>query len=161
MRIVNRTANGWMSWVAMAIMVACLAPLGGCRLCADCEDLAYPAYGGAWQRTRRNEGRVGSIFDPGGAKASELVSRDTPPDTNELERQRQEGIYSLDDRDLGIPGDEEPMEEDDDATDRENELRDRTLDDIEGENEDELRKKNLDDINVRLIPGQPMPPVLR
>ncbi|MFG0254621.1 MAG: hypothetical protein ACF787_05930, partial [Rhodopirellula sp. JB053] len=49
-----------------------LVSSGGCRLCADCDLESYPSYGGAWQRTLRDSGRVGSIFDPGGSRASDL-----------------------------------------------------------------------------------------
>ena len=50
----------------------------GCRLCAECEPEAYPSYGGAWQRTLREHGRVGSVFDPGGSRASDLHPRTEP-----------------------------------------------------------------------------------
>ncbi len=148
--------------VAMACLIAGMLPLAGCRICADCEDLAYPAYGGAWQRTNRDAGRVGSIFDPGGARASELVSRETPPDPDELERDRQEA------RGGGISDPDRERDETDDATEDDkdkredtDDLRDRKLDDIEEKMEDELRKKNLDDINVRLIPPPSMPARMR
>lgn len=151
-------------FLAIAMLVAGLFPLAGCRLCADCEDLAYPAYGGAWQRTNRNQGRVGSIFDPAGAKTSELVSRDTPPDPDELERQRQEsrgsGISDAQPREKEGDTDTEPG----DQRDKENksdELRERKLDDIEEKRENELRSKELEDIKVHLIPGEPIPPVVR
>lgn len=45
-----------------------LLSLTGCRICTDCEDEAYPTYGGIWQRTDRFNGRVGSLFAPAGAK---------------------------------------------------------------------------------------------
>jgi hypothetical protein len=148
--------------IAIVLLVAGLVPLAGCRICADCEDLAYPAYGGAWQRTKRNHGRVGSIFDPAGAKTSELVSRDTPPDPHELEQQRQEerGSNITDPDRRGEEGDTEPKEERD-MENKSDQLRERQLDDIQEKKEDELRTKELDDIKVRLIPGEPLPPVLR
>jgi len=141
-----------------------MASFSGCRICADCEDLAYPAYGGVWQRTSRDTGRVGSVFDPGGAKASELVARDTPPKPDELERERQEARGDkISDPDRGDEKEESEPKPDDkrDFESKEDELRKRKLEDIEEEKEDELRKKELDNINIRLIPGQPMPPVLR
>lgn len=149
------------------LTLACLgiSALGGCRICADCEDLDYPAYGGAWQRTLRDSGRVGSMFDPGGARASELVSRDDPVATDELERQRQESLgdateESEDDMDSDI----EDSESDDSSEDEEMDLDDlenRKLDDIELDREKELEEKSLDDIEVNIIPGRPIPPVLR
>ncbi len=70
----------------LPLLLLLLLPAGGCRICADCDDLAYPAYGGIWQRTNRDSGRVGSIFDPAGAKKSDLVSRETPVKPDETLR---------------------------------------------------------------------------
>ncbi|QDS88156.1 hypothetical protein EC9_23430 [Rosistilla ulvae] len=47
-----------------------LTLLGGCRICGSDDDCAYPAYGGSWERTNRNHGRVGSVFAPAGAKVA-------------------------------------------------------------------------------------------
>lgn len=72
-------------WAGLAWVFCGLILVGGCRLCADCDDEAYPSYGGAWQRTHRDSGRVGSIFDPGGTRASDLSQRaqsDGPDATN-------------------------------------------------------------------------------
>lgn len=149
-------------WLLFALLAIALASSGGCRICADCEDLAYPAYGGAWQRTSRDTGRVGSIFDPAGAKSSALVPRDTPPKPDELERERQrDDDDDTDEPDRRKEEDEAETDDDRDFESMEDDLRDRELEDIEEEKEDELRKKDLDDINIRLIPGEPMPPVLR
>lgn len=52
--------------------------VAGCTIPSDCGDLDYPTYGGAWQRTRRDSGRVGSVFDPAGARSATLSSRDLP-----------------------------------------------------------------------------------
>lgn len=72
-----------LAWVIFTLCGVML--VGGCRLCADGDDHAYPSYGGAWQRTHRDSGRVGSIFDPGGSRASDLSERaqsDSPDVTN-------------------------------------------------------------------------------
>lgn len=72
-----------LTWVSGVLGILVL--LGGCRLCADCDDEAYASYGGAWQRTHRDSGRVGSIFDPGGSRTSDLSERaksDGPNVTN-------------------------------------------------------------------------------
>ena len=57
----------------------------------------YPAYGGSWQRTVRDSGRVGSIFDSAGGKVAELADRDQPLPTDAQERQQQgirtEGMF--------------------------------------------------------------------
>jgi hypothetical protein len=150
--------------IVIGMLILALTSVTGCRICADCEDLAYPAYGGAWQRTSRDSGRVGSLFDPGGAKSSELVPRDAPPKPDELERQRQEeeGDKAYDpDRDRERQESQPETDDEGDFESKADELRDRKLEDIEEEKEDELRERDLDDINIRLIPDQPMPPVLR
>lgn len=145
-------------WAAVFLLAAGLVPLVGCRICADCEDLAYPAYGGAWQRTQRYAGRVGSVFDPAGARAPALSDRGGPPTPDELERQRQQSIgdESLD------PDRRGEGEVDDDSAPRSDtdDLLERTLDDIRGENEEELRERRLDDINIRVIPPPPIPETL-
>jgi len=60
--------------VAALLLVAMTS--GGCTLCQNCGDADYPTYGGAWQRTRRDGGRVGSIFDPAGVRTATLTDRD-------------------------------------------------------------------------------------
>ncbi|QDV12268.1 hypothetical protein CA51_21500 [Rosistilla oblonga] len=47
-----------------------LTLLGGCRICGSEDDCAYPAFGGSWERTNRNHGRVGSVFAPAGHKVA-------------------------------------------------------------------------------------------
>lgn len=138
--------------VITLLIAATIGPMAGCRICSDCEDLAYPAYGGAWQRTSRESGRVGSIFDPGGARAAELVSRDEPDSPDVIQRRLQGERY----------GDENDPDEDRDAESSDgsfdipklDDLRDRKLDDIENDAEDKIRGKSLDDIEVRIIPGR-------
>ena len=149
-------------WIAFAVVTIGLVPLGGCRICADCEDLAYPAYGGAWERTRRDSGRVGSLFDPAGVQSSALTEREEPPTPDLLERQRQElrdGGFNAPDR----QSDMDSSESDADlppSLDRAKELRERKLDDIQEEKEDALRGRNLDDININVIPRELAPPNL-
>jgi hypothetical protein len=149
-------------WIALAVMTIGVAPLGGCRICADCEDLAYPAYGGAWERTRRDSGRVGSVFDPAGGQSSMLVDRDEPPTPDSLERQRQEareGDFEAPDRNLEADSSESnsDLPPGDDKT---QELLERQLDDIRDEKEDSLRQKSLDDIDIRVIPRSSVPATL-
>ena len=151
-------------WIASGLLIASLLPSAGCRICAVCEPNAYGAYGGAWERTVRDTGRVGSMFEPAGGLASNLVSRDDPEDPDELERRRQQersGGVTDPDRTDGQDQEEADEAQDEELRDKAQELQERKLEDIEEEKEDELRKKNLDDINVRIMPGQPMPPVLR
>ncbi len=160
------TTSGSRIWLSAILLILLLVPSGGCRICAQCDDLAYPAYGGAWQRTRRDGGRVGSIFDPGGARSSELVSRDQPdrPDERERQRQTEEGSDSSlygDSEDGRSQQDDEDSSQEKSLQERRDELRERSLDDIEIEGEKELREQSVDDIEVKIVPGQPAPPVLR
>ncbi len=61
-------------------LALCLLLLTGCTLCTNCEDEAYPSYGGIWQRTDRFHGRVGSVFAPAGAKvATTATASDAAP----------------------------------------------------------------------------------
>ena len=77
-----------------AVVALCGAGLvTGCTIPSDCGDLDYPTYGGAWQRTRRDGGRVGSVFDPAGARSPALVQRDQESDTENV-RSPREGVYS-------------------------------------------------------------------
>ncbi|MGI9474568.1 MAG: hypothetical protein ACR2NZ_23725 [Rubripirellula sp.] len=158
----NRKLVSPHSLLLLAALAGGLMPLTGCRICADCEDLAYPAYGGAWQRTIRDSGRVGSLFDPAGGKASDLADRTAPLPADAMERKRQaERGSSISDPDRENQDDptEEPRDPD---FNPENELRNRELEDIpDSEKEEELRKKNLGDINVRLLPATPEPQELR
>lgn len=77
-------------WLAVTVLASTTlsAVCGGCRLCHDCHPTDYPAYGGAWERTRRDGGRVASVFDPAGARAAELADRSEPPTPDVWERQR-------------------------------------------------------------------------
>lgn len=47
-----------LAWVGL------LAVSSGCAMCQNCDDEAYAAYGGAWERNDRCYGRVGSAFTP-------------------------------------------------------------------------------------------------
>ena len=121
----------------------------GCRLCCDADDYTYAAYGGAWERTRRDSGRVGSIFDAAGAKAAALVDRDEPATPDELDRERRKGepdSYFLEpDRDPSRQDELDSQQEED-----EEEAQQKRLED--------LRTKGLDDIDVE--PGEVVPPTL-
>lgn len=143
--------------IASGMLLAALTSMGGCRICASCEENAYAAYGGAWQRTTRENGRVGSLFDPAGGLASDLVSRDDPEKPADLERARQEALGTGESDDDS--GDEQMQDDAEDSEDRN--LLDRELDDINEPKELELREKELEDINIHVIPGQPVPPLLR
>lgn len=117
-----------------------LASFSGCRLCADCDLDAYPSYGGSWQRTLRDSGRVGSVFDPGGSRAADLSARvDSESMEQELRNRDAEGDREKDDA-VG-----EANEADDDQGD----IRDRNLDNDDQlqDMEDRLRDLNLQDIN--------------
>ena len=148
--------------VPTTLFLLCFLPFGGCRLCSDCEDMDYPAYGGSWQRTVRDSGRVGSIFDSAGGKVAELADRDQPLPTDAQERQQQgirtEGMFDPE-NDSG-----DPSEDTDPAAPAltPEELKNQSLDDFPAsEEEKKLRLKSLDDINVRRLPSEPPPSFIR
>ena len=140
----------------------CLIPLAGCRLCSDCEDIDYPAFGGSWQRTVRDSGRVGSIFDSAGGKVAKLTSRDQPLPTDAQERQQQglrtEGMFDPENNES--PTDQEPDNSTPPMTPEQ--LKNQSLDDIpEGEEGKKLRLKSLDEINVSRLPDEPPSSLIR
>lgn len=129
----------------------------GCRLCCNEGDEDYAAYGGAWQRTRRDSGRVGSIFDPAGAKASALVDRNDPATPDVIDRQRREDepdSYLLE-PDKAPSADDDDQDPTQDADAKAEEEQRRRVDDLRG--------GTLEDINVQEInvtPGELVPPLL-
>ncbi len=144
--------------LAATLVCAGLLPLTGCRICGDCEDLAYAAYGGSWQRTSRYEGRVGSVFDSAGGKGAVLVDRDKPPSQDELQRKTQDVPPNLFGPDSDEPGfeKEEPRSDSDQPpidSSPMDQLRGRKLEDIREEKEEELRNRKLDDINMEVNRG--------
>ena len=124
-----------------------LLPTMGCRICLDTHDLDYPTYGGAWQRTTRDSGRVGSLFDPAGGKVATLVDRNEPPTPDLMERMKHSG-------DVGSsPSDDPAVDESADVLqeiDPTDELMNRELDDITEEKEGELKDRQLDEIEIRV-----------
>jgi hypothetical protein len=123
----------------------CVIAASGCRLCADCDLDAYPSYGGAWQRTMRDSGRVGSLFDPGGSRSADLSAR-VDAETMEQENRRQ----NSDDANQAKKDDADANER---STDGENggDIRDRNFDNDEQlkDMENRLRDLDLQDIDYR------------
>ena len=91
-RIVVRLFSG-LQHLAVAAAVLAGGVIAGCTIPSDCGDLDYPTYGGAWERTRRDGGRVGSIFDPAGARVSTLAPRDAEEESGDM-RSPRESILS-------------------------------------------------------------------
>ncbi len=149
------------SWLLALGCLFVLMPSGGCRLCLDSEDLAYPAYGGAWQRTRREEGRVGSLFDPAGARAATLVSRDEPGTVDEIYRQRQSENDTRSEDDADEQSDDaEKNDSAEDSGEATGNKSQRT--DVDAElkrRSDMLKELELEDIDI--IPGDLAPPQLK
>ncbi len=144
--IVTRPIAKWF-FVVMGLVL--LVPNVGCRLCCNSEDLAYPAYGGAWQRTRRDDGRVGSLYDPAGARTAELTNRDEPKSVDEIYRNRP----------TNQPNDEDAAELDDDTTQDAKNPKAKSEGDIDTDlkrRSDELKNLELEDIDV--VPGEALPP---
>ncbi len=85
------------------------------------------------------------------------------PDALERERQNLRGKADTryPDEERGAEGERSLDPEAKELKEKTDDLRGRKLEDIEEEKEQKLRQKNLDDINVNVIPGEPMPPVLR
>lgn len=152
----RRTQTSARHIVLTSVFSLCLLPMTGCRLCSDCEDMDYPAFGGSWQRTVRESGRVGSVFDSAGGKVDKLTDRNQPLPTDAQER-RQQGLRS---QGMFDPEDNEPGPDQDSnkpvSPMTPEELKNQSLDDIpEGEEGEKLRRKSLDEINVRRLPDQP------
>ncbi|HAA70934.1 MAG TPA: hypothetical protein DCE55_17480 [Planctomycetaceae bacterium] len=55
-----------MTRITTTLLIVSLLVTSGCAICASPGDYEYAAYGGRWQRTDRNNGRVGSVLDPAG-----------------------------------------------------------------------------------------------
>ena len=121
--------------------------IAGCTIPSDCGDLDYPTYGGAWQRTRRDAGRVGSVFDPAGARTATLSPRELPETDGEV-RSARDSILSSPPDTLRSPDDTQKA--DDDPL-RQPSPSDRL-------NPDRLRDLQLEDINSQR--GSPSPPDL-
>jgi len=121
--------------------------IAGCTIPSDCGDLDYPTYGGAWQRTRRDSGRVGSVFDPAGARTATLSPRELPETDGET-RSARDSILSAPPDTLRALDD--PQEADDDPL-RQPSPSDRI-------SPDRLRDLRLEDIDIQH--GSPSPPDL-
>ena len=135
----------WRSALPILLVGLSLVSANGCRLCADCDLDAYPSYGGAWQRTVRDSGRVGSLFDPGGSRVADLSQRvDGESVESELRQRNADEKDSSDDRD-----DEEQDDKKDDEDSEDGDVRDRNLDDDLDlkDMENRLRDLDLQDIN--------------
>lgn len=135
--------------LATALLLAgILLVNSGCRLCCDPETEAFPAYGGAWERTSRTSGRVGSTFDPGGARIGSFTPRDSANkvDLLELEQQRDESGEESDSDEPPAPEPTEANPEDTEA-ERERKFQERLK---------QFEERQLEDIDV--IPGATLPP---
>lgn len=143
-RLSGRAASGSLASAA-ALLIFCGAGLfAGCTIPSDCGDLDYPTYGGAWQRTRRDAGRVGSVFDPAGARAAVLTDRNAAAQADEA-RGPAESIHSTPPGRPSTDSDQlDPEEVPASPSDR--------------SDRDRLRSLELQEIDVE--PGTPAPPDL-
>jgi hypothetical protein len=66
--------------IAVVGLLASLVSLSaGCTMCSSSDHRSFSAYGGLWQRTVRDQGRVGSVIDPAGARVDGGGDRLTTP----------------------------------------------------------------------------------
>lgn len=73
----------------LLLMMLALSSVG-CSICCTPHYDMFPAYGGAWERTNRTHGRVGSVFEPAGARMVAAPQdyedvEETPPAATETE----------------------------------------------------------------------------
>jgi len=122
-----------------SLMVSFAIALTGCTLCQDCGDLEYPTYGGAWQRTRRDSGRVGSIFDPAGARTATLSERDSDREDSSFRTDAPAGS--------GLPAGDAEGRMDDPKNDSAGSEKEKSPSD-RSKDLDQLRELDLNDINV-------------
>lgn len=131
--------------LAISLTVLLVLTCSGCRICCDVEDAAYPAYGGAWERTVRNNGRVGSLFSPAGAQSARLTPKEEVDSQKAADRFRDqfdESAFETEDpKDGELP---KPKSE------------------LESEEEFQERKRRLEEemLNASVILGAPRPPAL-
>jgi hypothetical protein len=133
----------------LALVAAVAVGSSGCRLCCNREDIAYPAYGGIWQRLDRNEGRVGSLFDPAGARVPDL----SPRSSVETSGERRSEILpegAMEDRESPEDVPEPTPDPDTDGPERDQQFEERYR---------QFQEEKMLDAN--LILGDPAPPVVR
>ena len=140
----RRTASAVFSLI---LLVTLVVPSTGCRLCADCEMDAYPAYGGAWERTLRETGRVGSVFDPGGVRAADIEAR-TDPETADR-RIRSQSRYDNDS--ATDSGEDRQKKSDDEQRKLDEETRDNDKTPEQQKAELEELEKRLEGLNLQDI----------
>jgi len=138
--------------LALLVAMVIVGSTCGCRICCDGEDLAYSAYGGIWQRTIRESGRVGSVFDPGGARVADLSPRDDGRQPRIFEPDDYEELKELESGDAASP---------DDAPDG----LDQQDDEAFQKRLEEFRRQQQQDTpdnqqEIDVIPGQTLPPDL-
>lgn len=90
---VTRNRHATIGLLTVLLSLPILGSSSGCTIPSASGDIDYPTYGGAWQRTRRDSGRVGSIFDPAGARTATMSPRDLP-EGDEQARSERDSIFS-------------------------------------------------------------------
>lgn len=142
----RRTASAVFSLI---LLVTLVVPSIGCRLCADCDMDAYPAYGGAWERTLRDTGRVGSVFDPAGSRSADLEDRTDPEAADRHIRGRSrydnEAADSGEDREKKSADEQRKLDEEARGNDKTPEQQDAELQELE------QRLEGLDLQDIRYV----------
>lgn len=139
---------------AAAVALTSLLASVGCTLTSDQGDMDYPTFGGAWQRTRPDSGRVGSVFDPAGARLATLSPK-SPPRMDETERSAGDSILSVPPE--GSPG--KAKDADANAEQGDQQESDNAASPSDRIERDRLRSLELNEISVEA--GEPAPPDLQ
>ncbi len=158
----NSTCNRDHRSVSRLLVILLTVTLGsslGCRLCCDGEDIAYPAYGGVWERTLRNQGRVGSLYDPAGARTADLADRNAPAE-NEASRSSIIPPERLE-QDAEDEAPAEPVPDDNLPPRSEGETEEEFQERLKKFQQEQLEPQGNKPLNARIILGEPQPPSIR
>ena len=88
----------FLTCLKLLVLLVLLGTTSGCLMCCNPMYDAYPAYGGAWERTDRFQGRVGSILEPAGVlvEAGAESEQATPSSTEDQQTPREAYEYDSD-----------------------------------------------------------------
>lgn len=70
------------TWASLLLLTVCGS---GCTICASPDLESYTTYGGAWHRTDRDHGRVGSVFAPAGSRVGSSLATPSQESSSTIE----------------------------------------------------------------------------